>query len=122
PAPTTAVPVPESTTTQGTATSARAAQAPAEAGAPGGPVPRGIRLLDFTFVTPDQGWLLADATCSSPPCTSVLRTTDGGTSWVGVPAPRVGTSYPCAKPCGEHPWVDSLRFADRTNGWAYHTS
>jgi hypothetical protein len=45
---------------------------------------------DLTFVSDDQGWALGTAPCSSNPCTSLVRTSDGGRSWVGIRPPVVG--------------------------------
>jgi hypothetical protein len=45
-------------------------------------------------------------TCAHAPCTSVLRTTNGGRSWVGIPAPITKQ-------------VEKLRFADASDGFAY---
>ena len=59
--------------------SASSAQ-PAPPGATG-PVPAGFTVHDLTFVSEDQGWALGTAPCSSKPCTSLVRTSDGGRSW-----------------------------------------
>jgi hypothetical protein len=57
-------------------------------GPAGGPVPAGFHAVDLTFVDVNDGWALGTAPCASAPCTSILRTTDGGLSWAGIPAPR----------------------------------
>src|SRR4051794_21631848 len=57
-------------------------------GPAGGPVPAGFNGYDLTWVSNDDGWALGTAPCDNRPCTSILRTTDGGKSWVGIPAPR----------------------------------
>src|SRR5439155_13711178 len=62
--------------------------APAFQGPPGGPVPPGFLAASVTFVSPSNGWVLGSAPCASPPCTSIVRTTDGGHTWKGIPAPR----------------------------------
>jgi photosystem II stability/assembly factor-like uncharacterized protein len=85
----------------------------------GGPVPPGFSAGSVTFVSPTEGWVLGTAPCSTPPCTSILRTTDAGRTWVGIPAPRVAGSG-----LGEsdgHGSVHELRFADPTDGFAYGT-
>ena len=71
-------------------------QAPvARAGPAGGPVPPGFIAASVTFISNSEGWVLGTAPCGSPPCTSVLRTRDGGRSWRGIPAPR----YPACSTC-----------------------
>src|SRR5579859_5544624 len=41
----------------------------------GGPVPAGFGPQSFTAISEYTWWLLGDAPCSSPPCTSIVRTT-----------------------------------------------
>lgn len=72
----------------------------------GGPVPAGFGPESFTATGELTWWLLGSAPCSSPPCTSIVRTTDGGRTFVGIPAPRTEN-------------VSQLRFADTQNGFAY---
>ncbi|MQA87318.1 MAG: hypothetical protein GEV03_22485 [Streptosporangiales bacterium] len=81
-------------------------------GPPGGPVPPGFAPESVTFVSSGLGWALGGAPCSDPPCTSVVRTEDGGRGWEGIPAPRTGGE-------DEPDGVSELRFADPSNGWAY---
>jgi hypothetical protein len=90
-----------STHAPASATAARHVQAPA------GPVPPGFGPESFTAISPSTWWLLGAAPCSSPPCTSVLRTDDGGHSFVGTPAPRTTR-------------VSELRFANAADGFAYN--
>jgi photosystem II stability/assembly factor-like uncharacterized protein len=79
-----------------------------------GPVPRGFEPDSFTFVSANDGWVLGTAPCAHKPCTSVVRTTDGGHSWAGIPAPLLGlASYAGA------PGLDRIRFADGRDGFAY---
>ena len=65
-----------------------------------------------TFVSAEAGWVLGTAPCSSAPCTSIVRTRDGGRSWMGVPAPRapLGGDGQAA--------VSVVRFANGYDGWA----
>jgi photosystem II stability/assembly factor-like uncharacterized protein len=88
------------------------------AGPKGGPVPAGFRGYDLTWVSNDLGWALGSAPCGNPPCTSILRTQDGGKSWVGIPAPRAFlTEYDtCNSNCDQ---VSHLRFANPLVGYAY---
>jgi photosystem II stability/assembly factor-like uncharacterized protein len=81
---------------------------------PGGPVPRGFQPASTTFVSASEGWVLGTAPCAHKPCTSVLRTTDGGRSWVGIPAPR----FPLA-PASWLSGLHHLRFADPLDGFAF---
>jgi photosystem II stability/assembly factor-like uncharacterized protein len=89
-------------------------------GPPGGPVPAGFTAQDFTFVSNDHGWLLGTAPCSSPPCTSITRTTDGGRTWVGIPAPRADLEPNGQNGCdADQPCVRGIRFANDGVGYAY---
>jgi photosystem II stability/assembly factor-like uncharacterized protein len=81
-------------------------------GPAGGPVPAGFHAVDLSFVDVNHGWALGTAPCAAPPCTSIVRTTDGGHSWVGIPAPRA----PLAGSPGS---ISGLRFADRLRGYAF---
>ncbi len=82
------------------------ATAPRHVRAPAGPVPPGFGAESFTAIGPGTWWLLGSAPCSTPPCTSILRTDDGGRSFVGTPAPRTTK-------------VSQLRFANAADGFAY---
>lgn len=95
-----------------TSTAALSSHAPASAtaprhiAAPAGPVPPGFGPASFTAISPSTWWLLGSAPCSTPPCTSVLRTDDAGHSFVGTPAPRTTR-------------VAQLRFANVADGFAF---
>ena len=82
---------------------------PTPACPPGGPVPAGFSAVSVTFISTSTGWVLRNAPCTKPPCTSMLRTRDGGATWQGVPAP------PVPLPTGGAP--AEVRFADAANGW-----
>jgi hypothetical protein len=82
----------------------------------GGPVPAGFRVADLSFVTTRLGWALGTAPCSHRPCTSLLRTTNSGKSWVGIPAPIASLSN-CTHAC-----VSGLRFANSQVGYAFRSS
>jgi len=73
---------------------------------PAGPVPSGFAPESFTAIGASTWWLLGSAPCSSPPCTSIVRTDDGGRTFVGIPAPRTRA-------------VSQLRFANADDGFAY---
>jgi len=92
-----------------------AGHAAVRTGPPGGPVPRGFRVASVTFVSASEGWVLGTTrTCAHAPCTSVLRTTNGGRSWAGIPAPK----YKLAR-YGLAAGLERLRFADTVDGFAY---
>jgi len=71
----------------------------------------------MTFVSASEGWVLGAAPCAVQPCTSIVRTTDGGASWTGIPAPPV----PLASngPTGLSPGLSYLRFASPLDGFAF---
>lgn len=107
-------PASTTTTTTASTTATSTSPAPATPGGPaGGPVPHGFDPVSFTAVSDDDFWLLGTAPCSSAICTSIVRSTDGGAHFVGIPAPveqltGVGTS----------PGLSELRFADSLDGFA----
>jgi hypothetical protein len=80
----------------------------------GGPVPPGFAPRSFTAISEFTWWLLGTAPCSRPPCTSIVRTVNGGRSFVGIPAPRTGLA---GNALGSG--VSQLRFADSHDGSAY---
>ena len=90
----------------------------APAAVPGGPVPRGFLPYSFTSVGGGIDYLLGNAPCSTPPCTSIVGTTDGGRTWVGLPAP-VAPLTPWQSPGAPGSTVRDLRFASPRDGWAY---
>jgi photosystem II stability/assembly factor-like uncharacterized protein len=84
------------------------ATAPRHVQPPAGPVPAGFGAESFTAIGSRTWWLLGSAPCSSPPCTSIVRTENGGDSFVGTPAPRTTK-------------VSQLRFANAADGFAYNS-
>lgn len=114
----------QASATASVATGTPAVAAPAAAASPaagiapaGGPVPPGFEPVSMTFVSAGDGWVLGTAPCAAQPCTSIVRTTDGGASWVGIPAPPV----PLASngPAGLSPGLSYLRFANQLDGFAF---
>lgn len=95
-----------------------APSAVASAGPVGGAVPSGFQAVSVTFASPDLGWVLGSATCSTPPCTSIVRTNDAGRTWTGIPAPATPISQTPTQ-AGSTPGVAGLRFADPLDGWAF---
>jgi photosystem II stability/assembly factor-like uncharacterized protein len=61
-----------------------------------------IKLTDVFFVTPDVGWVSGDHA-------TILKTTNGGTTWT----PQLG-----GDPGSTEPEIGQLRFLDPTHGWA----
>jgi hypothetical protein len=97
-----------------TTTSTTATAAPSN-GPRGGPVPAGFVPASVTFVSLTQGWVLGTAPCPAQPCTSVVRTADGGKTWTGIPAPKATLNDATAG-------VRAIRFADARDGWAFGPS
>jgi hypothetical protein len=71
----------------------------------GGPVLAGFSPGSFTAIGDYTWWLLGTRSCSSPPCSSIVRTTDGGVHFVAIPAPPVADT--------------GISFADRLDGFAF---
>jgi photosystem II stability/assembly factor-like uncharacterized protein len=71
----------------------------------------------MTFVSASEGWVLGTAPCAVQPCTSIVRTTDGGASWTGIPAPPVALAS--NGPAGLSPGLSHLRFASPLDGFAF---
>lgn len=89
------------------------ARPPASAG-PRSVLPDGYRAQSLSWISPAQGWILGVGPCgSSNVCTTVLGTSDGGTTWntLGtIPAPlNLETAT----------GVTQMRFADSLHGWAF---
>jgi hypothetical protein len=72
-------------------------------------VPAGFQPVSFTAVSERDFWLLGTVPCHTRRCTVIVRTTDGGRSFVAVHAPALPTS-------GTTP---ELRFADHRDGFAF---
>jgi len=85
-------------------------------GPSGGPVPSGFLATSVSFLSNADGWMLGTAPCSAPPCTSLVRTTDGGASWVGIPAPSVLLGEPQTP---SSPYATGLVFATSLDGFVY---
>lgn len=81
----------------------------------GGPVPAGFTAVSYTAVSPEEFWLLGTAPCANPVCTSIVRTTDGGAHFVGLPAPVA----PLVEERQTAGAIGELRFADPLDGYAF---
>ena len=84
----------------------------------GGTVPSGFDPVSFTAISSNDYWLLGDAPCANPVCTSIVRTTDGGSHFVGLPAP---TSPVIEGSGASTTGINTLRFADDVDGYAFAT-
>jgi|HubBroStandDraft_1064217.scaffolds.fasta_scaffold28467_2 hypothetical protein len=77
--------------------------------------------LSVSFVSPSTGWLLAVPPCADQahdPCQTLLlrKTTDGGRTWVAVPAPPVPPVLYAGSPA---PGVGQILFTSSRDGWAW---
>lgn len=112
PSPSTPVPAPSSPTSTGSTESPTGSAMPR-----GGSVPKGFFPVSLSGASGADGsylYVLGDAPdCGNPVCTSMVRSADGGRTWVGIPAPvaEVGGDTPDA--------VREIRFATPTDGYAY---
>ena len=122
----------ESPSTLGTGTQVPKASATASSAAPGtsaatttaGPDTAGYLPPNFvpssvTWDSPSTGWVLGPAgtpghcaNANPDICTSVARTSDGGQTWHGLPAPSTGGPQSATG-------VTGLRFLNATYGWAF---
>jgi hypothetical protein len=83
-----------------------------------GPVPAGLAVADLTFVGTQNGWALGTtSTCANRPCTSLVRTTDGGRTWVGLSPPVVALA--AADDCTVLACVTNVRFASTKVGYLF---
>jgi photosystem II stability/assembly factor-like uncharacterized protein len=86
--------------------------APTAPGVPVGPAVQGFVPTDVTAISADEWWVLGydGPSCSSASCTRIVRTTDGGHTFVSIPVPPVAP-----EPNGKQ--AVRLRFADSANAW-----
>ena len=99
----------------GSSTEPSPTPAPSSVGPFGGPIPADFQPASATFTSPKAGWLLGSATCAGAPCAAIVRSTDGGLTWAGIPAPDAAFVAGGVGSAG----VSGLRFADALNGWAF---
>jgi len=81
------------------------------------PVPAGFQPISATFVSETAGWALGSIPCDTGRCPAIVRTTDGGTSWSAIPAPKTTVGQNPADDTGTG--ISALRFANAKDGWAY---
>ncbi len=98
------------TVTSSTTSAPRTTASAPVVGPPGGPIPTGFQATSFTAVSLDAWWIFGTARClsGSGTCGAILRTTDGGSVFAGIPSPPVSTSN-----------VSQLRFASPLDGYAF---
>jgi hypothetical protein len=91
------------------------------AGPPLGAVPSGFGVGAVTAVDARRWWVLgySHRMCAARPCATIVRTTDGGRSFVAIPAPNVPYQY---EPAGYTPGVQNIYFADPRDGYLYFNS
>jgi hypothetical protein len=79
-------------------------------GPPGGVVPADFKPSSFTAVSLDEWWMIGTAQClvGTGTCGAIVRTTDGGAHFSGIPSPPVGASD-----------VTQVRFANALDGYAF---
>jgi photosystem II stability/assembly factor-like uncharacterized protein len=81
-------------------------------GPAGTPVPAHFAPSSVTFVSLHTAWVLGTAPCGLTSCMELLRTRDGGQTWVALPQPPM----PVANDRGIERRV---RFANLNDGWIY---
>ena len=70
----------------------------------------------MTFVSLDMGWVLGSAPCGTTTCVVVLKTLDAGRTWASINPPPTPFAL---DQVDDRSSVDSIRFADASNGWAF---
>lgn len=88
----------------------------------GGPLPGGFEPASATFVSATTGFVLGAAGSCGAHCAALVRTENGGASWVGLTAPpaRYVPSSETGSATGTA--VSEVRFADALDGWAFGPS
>lgn len=71
-----------------------------------------------SFATSSLGWVLGTAPCAAEPCTSLLRTTDDGLEWVGIPAPAAQLANPLSLHA-HRSTVNAVMLANSRDGYVY---
>ncbi|MGO9962861.1 MAG: WD40/YVTN/BNR-like repeat-containing protein [Acidimicrobiales bacterium] len=76
----------------------------------GGVIPADFQPTSFTSVSLDEWWMLGTAHCltGSGTCGAIVRTTDAGSRFAGIPSPPVSAND-----------VTQLRFANSLDGYAF---
>src|SRR5437867_4156130 len=77
-------------------------------------VPAGFGVLSTSWVSEGVGWALGVVPCSGGRCVSLVRTGDGGTTWVPVAAPPVPPATATDALAAQR-----VRFANLSDGWVF---
>lgn len=112
-----------STPAQSTTTRHKTSTAPARTTTPAATalpaqVPAHFAPQSFTAISELTWWLLGPGSCPTNftgPCGAILRTTDGGRNFTGVPTPQAPLTPSASQGAG----YSHLAFADAENGYAY---
>ncbi|HMK63238.1 MAG TPA: hypothetical protein VK386_06430, partial [Acidimicrobiales bacterium] len=76
-------------------------------------VPSGFEPGSVTFVSQTTGFVIGvDSSCPAGSCVALARTTNGGASWVALPAPSAGYVTRGGQGSSGVPAVSEVRFAD----------
>lgn len=75
-------------------------------------------MRDLSWVSSDDGWVLADRPCDSGRCAVIARTFDGGAHWQELADPQAVVPN-AASTCQATACVSELRFASRTIGYLF---
>jgi uncharacterized protein DUF4232 len=91
------------------------------AGPAGGRVPAGFGVGSVSAINARTWWVLGYGRrmCGLRPCVAIVRTTDGGRSFVSIQAPRVDYQ---PEPAGHTPGVAEIHFANPRDGYVYFNS
>jgi photosystem II stability/assembly factor-like uncharacterized protein len=82
----------------------------------GAAVPAGFEPRSATFVSSSRGWVLGGVPCAAGRCPAIVRTDDGGATWVATGAPPTKLTERGGL-VGDG--ISILRFADASHGWAF---
>lgn len=87
----------------------------------GGAVPSGFVPESVSFVSPSTGFALGVEPCRKGTCTTVVRTLDGGSSWVSLPVTPGTYVVPggLTVPADGSAEISEVRFADAADGWLF---
>lgn len=81
-------------------------------------LPSGFEPESASFISPQIGFVLGLAHCTSGSCLTIARTQDGGRTWLAIPSPNISLTqgnYSEATVTG----VSKIRFADVRDGYLY---
>ena len=86
------------------------------AGATGTPATSGFGPISVSFISASRGFVLGTSPCAHAPCTSVLTTGNGGTSWSATAAPPAPLTNPASQSASS---VNEIVFANPSDGWVF---